>query len=97
MKKDERDYLEEIKAELKRLGTFGYFWKKKNEQIIYFESGFANADKFIRLGGIQKGLLEIAYFQQGFNDVAGLSLCPRSDKTWKDVLDALREIESIEI
>ncbi len=96
-KNDESYYLEEIKTELERLGTFSEAWKKKDAYVIYYDGGFANDEMFIRLGGVQKALLGIAYFQQGYGDITGLSLCLYADKTWKDVLDALREIESIDI
>ncbi len=93
----ESDYLEEIKAELKRLETFRGDWKKKNDEVIYYGDWFCSVERFIRLGGVQKALIGIAFFQQGYDNVAGLSLHLKNGMTWKDVLDSLREIESIEI
>ncbi len=93
----ESDYLEEIKAELERLKTFSAFWRKKNDNVLFFADCFANTEMFIRLGGVQKALLGSAYFQQVYNDVDGSR--DESEESDGEILDrsaALKLVNDIE-
>lgn len=94
-REEESSIIEKFSKECERLGTYCGKWKMKN-QVIYWDGSFANDHFFIRLGGLQKALLGIAFFQQGY-DVPGLSLCLEVGRTWEDVLNRMAEIESIEV
>lgn len=94
-KSDKDEVLDGINAEMERVTSFGDL--NRNGVVLQLMGPFANPEYFIRLGGVQKAVNGTAYFQQGHDDVAGLSICLDEGKTWEDVLTILKSIESIEV
>jgi hypothetical protein len=86
--------LDEFNNECERLHTFSH-WERKNG-LFYLPGTFANVSHFIRLGGLQKALVNYAFFQQGQDGIPGLSLYLISPYTWEEVISRMKEIKSIE-
>jgi len=95
--KRKESIIDQVSKEFKRLKILiSEYWEMTENNVIYYDGSFASANVLIKLGGLQKAIKDLAFFQQGWSDITGISLCLCAGHKWEEVIDRMQEIESIE-